>query len=153
LVEEAKEVLVDEIEPEEAANVALRRIAQTGEDVPRGGDDQKNERAGQQAHPQEMPELAGEEQVQADGRKRENQSDQALGQNVQRAGSSKPPTRPAGGLVALKGEEKESEGEDEPEADENVRDEEARENERAQSQRGGESSVESGRRSEQPLAE
>ena len=47
LAEEAEEVLVDEVEPEEAVAVHAAGVAQAGEDVPGGGDGEEEERAGE----------------------------------------------------------------------------------------------------------
>jgi hypothetical protein len=41
--EEAEDVLVDEVEPEEAVAVEASGVAQTGKDVPGGGDGEKQE--------------------------------------------------------------------------------------------------------------
>ncbi len=45
--EEAEDVLVDEVEPEEAVAVGAAGVAQAGEDVPRGGDGEEEEGAGE----------------------------------------------------------------------------------------------------------
>ena len=42
--EEAEEVLVDEVEPEEAVAVHAAGVAEAGEDVPGGGDGEEEER-------------------------------------------------------------------------------------------------------------
>ena len=41
--EEAEDVLVDEVEPEEAVAVHAAGVAQAGEDVPRRGDEQEEQ--------------------------------------------------------------------------------------------------------------
>ena len=45
--EEAEEVLVDEVEPEEAVAVHAAGVAEAGEDVPGGGDCEEEESAGE----------------------------------------------------------------------------------------------------------
>ena len=56
----AKELFVDEIEPEEAFSLALRRIAKRRENMPGGRDDKKDNDAGEQMHLEDVAEVANE---------------------------------------------------------------------------------------------
>jgi hypothetical protein len=79
--EEAEDVLVDEVEPEETVAVRCAGVAQPGEDMPRSGDRQEEQRAGDGRETPPLRECSGDE---AEGQRRaaeEHQRDQALGED------------------------------------------------------------------------
>jgi hypothetical protein len=88
--EEAQVVLVDEVEVEEAVDVAdggviadgvsLVGIGEAAEDVPGRGDGQEEQRAGEEAQLAPATPLAGEDQVGNGGADEEDGRDQALGE-------------------------------------------------------------------------
>ena len=57
--EEAKDVLVDEVEPEEAVAVQAAGVAQAGKDVPGSGDGEEEEQAGEGFEAAPVAEFAG----------------------------------------------------------------------------------------------
>jgi hypothetical protein len=57
--EEAEDVLVDEVEPEEAVAVGAAGVAEAGEDVPGGGDRQEEEETGDRVEAAYSVELVG----------------------------------------------------------------------------------------------
>ncbi len=108
--EEAEQVLVEEVEPEEAAVVAgaaghgeveVRRVPDDGQDVPRRGDGERQQRSGDgtQAAPGfRARQLAGEGEVQAPCGHWEDGADQALEEQAGADGGIEqvhPESRPA----------------------------------------------------------
>ena len=59
-------MFVDEIKPEETFGLAGGRIAQSGDDVPGRGHGEKDGEAGGEPHAQQMPQVAGERQIDDD---------------------------------------------------------------------------------------
>jgi hypothetical protein len=115
-VEVAEEMLVDEVEPEpavdvavggegdgpvavregEVAGVALRGVREGDEDVPRGGDDEEDKSAGDWVELAEAGEdcaevAAGEGQVSEDDENGEDDADEALSEDVEGAAGSETP--------------------------------------------------------------
>ncbi len=78
--EEAEDVLVDEVEPEEAVAVGSSGVAEAGEDVPRGGYGEEEKDAGEGAKAAPEMDLAGPEEEDEGGREDEDDGDQALGE-------------------------------------------------------------------------
>ena len=79
--EEAEDMLVDEVEPEEAVAVDAPGVAQAGEDVPGGGDEEKEERAGEWFEAAPVAEFAGEREEEGGGGEDEDDGDQTLGED------------------------------------------------------------------------
>ena len=79
--EEAEDVLVDEVEPEEAVAVGAAGVAQAGEDVPGGGYGEEEEEAGEGLEGAPAVELAGPEEEEEDGGEDEDDGDEALGED------------------------------------------------------------------------
>ena len=81
--EEAEEVLVDEVEPEEAVAIHAAGVAEAGEDVPGGGDGEEEEHAcdGLQGAPVFV--FIGQGKIEDRGAEEEDQSDEALGEDGQ----------------------------------------------------------------------
>ena len=79
--EEAEDVLVDEVEPEEAVAVHAAGVAQAGEDVPGRGDGEEEEGAGEGFEAAPVAEFAGEGEVEDGGGEEEDDGDQALGED------------------------------------------------------------------------
>ena len=88
--EEAQEVLVDEVEVQEAVDVAeggvvadgvaLIGIGEAAENVPGRGDGQKEQRAGDGLEAAPAPPLAGEQQVGNGRADKEDRRDETLGE-------------------------------------------------------------------------
>ncbi len=81
LAQEAEEVLVDEVEPEEAVTVGSAGVAEAGEDVPRGGDGEEEEDSGEGFQPAPMLCFSGQEEIGEGGSEEEHESDEALGED------------------------------------------------------------------------
>ncbi len=79
--EEAEDVLVDEVEPEEAVAVGTAGVAEAGEDVPGGGDGEEEEGSGEGAETAPLVELAGPEKEGKGGAEDEDEGDEALGEH------------------------------------------------------------------------
>ena len=84
--EEAEDVLVDEVEPEEAVAVGGSGVAQAGEDVPGRGDGEEEEGAGEGFEATPVAEFAGEGEVEEGGGDEEDDGDQALGEDSEGQG-------------------------------------------------------------------
>ena len=84
--EEAEDVLVDEVEPEEAVAVHASGVAQAGEDVPGGGDGEEEQRAGEGFELAPVAEFAGEGEKEGGGGEEEDNGDQALGEDGESKG-------------------------------------------------------------------
>jgi hypothetical protein len=74
-------VLVDEVEPEEAVAVLAAGVADAGEDVPGGGDGEKEYGAGERLEAAPVAILTGEGEVGDGGSREEDNGDQALGED------------------------------------------------------------------------
>ena len=81
LAEEAEEVLVDEVEPEEAVAVHASGVAQAGEDVPRGGDGEEEEGPVKGLRRAPVFVVAGEGEVDDGGAEEEDDGDEAFGED------------------------------------------------------------------------
>ena len=167
-VEIAEEVLVDEVEPGPAvdvavggerhepvavgkgdgAGVATRGVAEAGEDVPGGGDEEKYGGAGGGVEGAEVAEeVAGaveKGEVEEDDGDGEDDADEALGEDIERAGGGEARAKEArrGGELGVAPVDVEGEGD--PEADGGVGDGDAGEDEDAEGGEGDERGVEAG---------
>jgi hypothetical protein len=89
--EEAGDVLVVEIEPgptsvrgqAEAGRQRDGGIANGGEDVPRGGDGEEDERGWDEVEFRQKTKLAGDGEIEEDEAEGEDESDEALGEEVE----------------------------------------------------------------------
>ena len=89
--EKAGDVLVVEIEPGPAAvrgqaQAGRQRdgwIAESGEDMPGGGDGQEDQGGGDEVEFREETQLARDEEVEEDEAEREDQADEALGEEIE----------------------------------------------------------------------
>ena len=167
-VEVAEELLIDEVEPGPAVDVALGGerdgevavgegeatgmplggVGEGGEDVPGSGDQQEDGGAGErvkltEAAERASPVVGGEEGCQDDGDGKDD-ADQALGKDVEGAGEGEGPAEKAGGLGLLLGAPEGEQGKGEPAADEDVRDIDAGKDEEAEARKGDEAGVEAG---------
>ena len=88
LAEEAEDVLVDEVEPEEAVAVFSTCISQTGEDVPGGRDEQEESEAGEGFQAAPLCPGAGEGEVNQSRAEEEDERDEALGEDGEGQGRS-----------------------------------------------------------------
>ena len=79
--EEAEDVLVDEVEPEEAVAVCAAGVAEAGEDVPGGGDEEEESDAGEGAEAAPVFVVAGEGEVDGSRAEEEDEGDEALGED------------------------------------------------------------------------
>ncbi len=79
--EEAEDVLVDEVEPEEAVAVGAAGVAQAGEDVPRGGYGEEEKDAGEGLERAPAVELVGPEEEEKSGGEDEDDGDEAFGED------------------------------------------------------------------------
>ena len=79
--EEAEDVLVDEVEPEEAVAVHAAGVAQAGEDVPGGGDGEEEQGAGEGFEAAPVAVFAGEREVDDGGAEEEDEGDEAFGED------------------------------------------------------------------------
>ena len=125
--QKAKHLLVDEVEIEEAVdvarggNVAYRVtrawIAQPGENVPGRGDGKEEQNAGEQAELTPAAPISGEQQVRHGGEEEKDRSHQPLGQHGQR--QSRPGQVKAEGFLVFQPDEKivKSEGQQEGKQD------------------------------------
>jgi hypothetical protein len=81
LAEEAEEVLVDEVEPEEAVAVHASGVAEASEDVPGGGDCEEEEEAGCGLELAEIAPFAREDEVDRRGTEEEDEGYEAFGED------------------------------------------------------------------------
>ncbi len=81
LAEEAQEVLVDEVEPEEAVAVHAAGVAEAGEDVPGGGDGEEEQNAGEGLEGAPVSVLAGEGEIDDGGAEEEDEGYEAFGED------------------------------------------------------------------------
>jgi len=86
-------MFVDEIEPEEAFGLPSGWIAKRGEDVPRGGDDQEDDGAGDEAHPEQVTMVTYQQQENENDGGGKDDADQAFGADVESDGDGESPTR------------------------------------------------------------
>jgi hypothetical protein len=86
LAEEAEEVFVDEVEPEEAVAVHASGVAEAGEDVPGRGDDEEEEQAGEGFEGAPLLVLAGEGEIDEACPAKEDQGYEAFGEDGEREG-------------------------------------------------------------------
>lgn len=126
-VEVAEKLFVDEIKPEKAFGLTRGGIAKSGEDVPGGGNQEKDQGAGEKAHLEKMAEVARKKKEQENNGARKDDADEALGENAESDKDGDSPAGEQGGLFGLPAGEEEIEGEADPEADGDVWNENARE--------------------------
>jgi hypothetical protein len=126
LAEITEKMLVDEVKPEEALRLARGGIAQRCENVPGSGDQEKNERAGEEAHAQQMTQVASEKQKKENYRSGKYQANKALCQDVERYGGGETPTGEKRGTLLLPADEEEIHPKADPEANEDIRNGDAR---------------------------
>ncbi len=140
LADEAEEVFVDEVEPEEAV------VAKAGEDVPRRGDGKEEQGAAEQAELAPAAKFTGDQQVEEGGAGEEDDPDQPLGENGERHESVDrvPVARSVFSLAECGGEAIERGGEEE--ADDDLGDESAGEEELADRGQHHQRGVEAGAR-------
>src|SRR5712692_9137015 len=134
-------MLVDEVKPEKAADSALTGIAESGEDVPRRCNRQKDQRARSQTHLKKVAQIPGEEKIQANYGNRKNETDEALRENVQGTSHREPPARESRWLWFVHGSQEECKAEDKPQPYENVRNQQPLEYVQAKRKASRESSV------------
>ena len=79
--EEAEDVLVDEVEPEEAVAIHPPCVAQAGENVPRSGHGEEEDCAGKGLERAPVAIFAGECEIDDGGAEDEDQRDQSLGED------------------------------------------------------------------------
>ena len=154
LAEEAQEVLVDEVEVEEAVDVAqggvvadgvaLVGVGDAAEDVPGRGDEQKEQSAGDGLEDAPAAPLAGEEQVGNGCSDKEDGSDEALGERGQRDAGVDPVK--AIGAVEFEAGDEGVEGDEQKEAELRLGNDEAGEEKRADGGEHGEAGIEAGAR-------
>ncbi len=92
-------MLVDEVEPEESSGLALGRIPQPCQQVPRRCDRQKDDEARKQAQLEQVAQVSGEQKKDKDRAHGKHQADQAFGQDVQRHGGGDSPAQQARRLL------------------------------------------------------
>src|SRR5262249_34728830 len=80
----AKKLLVDEVEPEKTLGFAGRGISERREDVPGCRYEQKDQRAREKMHLQDVTQVADQQEEDQHDGAREDHADQALGQDVYR---------------------------------------------------------------------
>jgi len=152
LAEEAEDVLVDEVEPPEAVDIAeggdvaeLMAFAGVGEayeDVPGGGDGEEERAAAEGLEVTPAAGLAGEIEVRDDSAKEEDGGNEAL--DEQGEGKCGPGPVDAGGLVVFEAREEGVQSDEEEQAEDGFGDDEAREEEGADGGEDREASVEAG---------
>jgi len=150
-IEVPQQVLIDEIEPGPAMDVSVRwlrydpmtmgkgdasrltlcRVCEANKKVPRCGNDKKNQDAAkgmQLAKPGDTPaNSTGEKQVQENNSNRKNNSDKALGKNIERAAGGEPIAEQTVWLRLLLGKPIAEDCNRKPEADHYVGDRDASE--------------------------
>src|ERR1019366_6552145 len=93
LAQVTEKLLIDEVEPQEAARLSRRWILQRGCDMPRRRNDQQNREAREQPYAQQVFEISGQNQIQPDNCRRKHHADQSLGENIQGGGCRQSPAR------------------------------------------------------------
>src|SRR5580704_6794552 len=95
--------------------------------MPRGGDDQHDDGAGDEAHFPEMAEIPDEQQEDENDGGGENDADESFGEDVEGDGDGECPAGEEGGIAGLPAVEEKVEAEANPETDEKIGNENARE--------------------------
>jgi hypothetical protein len=154
LAEEAEHVLVDEVEVEEAVNIAdggvvaegmsLVGVGESAEDVPGSGDEQEQDEPGDGFERAPATPLAGEEQVRDGGAGKEDRCDQSLGERGQGDAGIDPVN--AQGAIVFKAGDEGVEGDEQKEAELGLGNDEAGEEKRADGSENSESGIEAGAR-------
>src|SRR5208283_590964 len=121
LVQEAHHVFIDEVEPQKSAHLALRRISQRRQNVPRRGDREKHQRARNQTQLQQVPQIPREQQIKPDRARRKHQADQAFCEHIQGACRGESPANQTRGPFFFERPQKKVVPERKPQRDEYLR--------------------------------
>src|SRR5258707_15522445 len=118
----AEEMFIHEVKPQKPSSLARGGIPERSQPVPGHCSGQKNQRAGQQSYLEKMPQVSHENQKRKNDGARKYNTDEALGQNIERDGHGESPAREQRRLRFPPALEEKIQAEPDPQSDEKIRD-------------------------------